>query len=84
MAKLYKVRKKCMICSGIFYPRYAGSLYCETCKSKKTLQAPVQPVKKTVKKITKTAVKKTVKKASKLKTVKSKKPVKSKTKSSKR
>jgi hypothetical protein len=35
MAKLYKVRKKCMICGGVFYPKYAGSLYCEVCKNKK-------------------------------------------------
>lgn len=45
MAKLYKVRKKCMICGNIFYPRYAGSLYCEDCKNKKK-EEPVKPVKK--------------------------------------
>ena len=35
MAKLYKVRKKCLICGSVFYPKYAGSLYCEKCKTKK-------------------------------------------------
>ncbi|MBN2422155.1 hypothetical protein JXB41_02920 [Candidatus Woesearchaeota archaeon] len=36
MAKQYKVRKKCLICKKIFYPSYAGSLYCNECKSKKS------------------------------------------------
>ncbi|MFH2020997.1 MAG: hypothetical protein ABIJ34_06270 [archaeon] len=40
MAKLYKVRKKCMICGSVFYPKYAGSLYCEECKNRKK---PVTP-----------------------------------------
>ncbi len=35
MAKSYKVRKKCLICKKVFYPSYAGSLYCNECKSKK-------------------------------------------------
>ena len=39
MAKLYKVRKKCMICGNIFHPKYAGSLYCEECKNKKKKEA---------------------------------------------
>ena len=51
MAKLYKVRKKCLICGGVFYPKYAGSLYCENCKNKKSSPAP-KPVKpKSVKKV---------------------------------
>jgi uncharacterized OB-fold protein len=45
MAKLYKVRKKCMICGNVFYPRYAGSLYCEDCKNRK--KEEVNTVKKT-------------------------------------
>jgi hypothetical protein len=36
MAKNYKVRKKCLICKKVFYPSYAGSLYCEECKNKKS------------------------------------------------
>lgn len=79
MAKLYKVRKKCMICGGIFYPRYAGSLYCETCKSKKVEIVPVKsvkPAKKTVKKTVPKAVKKTVKKPAKKIAKPSKKPAK--------
>ena len=74
MAKLYKVRKKCLICGNIFYPRYAGSLYCEDCKNRKkedqkknvaTAKKPVK-VKKTVKHkpAKKKAVKRTVKKSS--------------------
>jgi uncharacterized Zn finger protein (UPF0148 family) len=47
MAKLYKVRKKCMICGNIFYPKYAGSLYCEDCKNKKKV-VPKKEVKKKV------------------------------------
>ncbi len=35
MAKLYKVRKKCLICGKVFYPKYAGSLYCKECKNRK-------------------------------------------------
>lgn len=42
MAKLYKVRKKCMICGNVFYPKYAGSLYCEDCKNKKKEEAQKQ------------------------------------------
>ncbi|MFH0875264.1 MAG: hypothetical protein V1859_04965 [archaeon] len=38
MAKQYKVRKKCLICKNVFYPSYAGSLYCNDCKNKKTLE----------------------------------------------
>jgi hypothetical protein len=58
MAKLYKVRKKCMICGNVFYPRYAGSLYCEECKSRKKEEIVLKPAKKTSKpapKKTKTA-----------------------------
>ncbi len=64
MAKLYKVRKKCMICGSVFYPKYAGSLYCETCKNKKkeTPKPKKKPVKK---KVVKKPVKKTTKKTSK-------------------
>jgi len=51
MAKLYKVRKKCLICGNVFYPRYAGSLYCEECKNrKKKSSAKKKAVKKVVKK----------------------------------
>ena len=72
MAKLYKVRKKCMICGNVFYPRYAGSLYCEDCKNRKKAERK-KAVKKPVKKKTsakkpatkKTASKKTVKKSTK-------------------
>jgi hypothetical protein len=56
MAKLYKVRKKCMICGNIFYPRYAGSLYCEDCKNKKK-EVPKKEVKKPVVKHVKKVVK---------------------------
>ena len=68
MAKLYKVRKKCMICGNVFYPRYAGSLYCETCKNKtKEVSKPKPAKKKTVQKAKKTV------KASKAKPKKAKK-----------
>jgi uncharacterized Zn finger protein (UPF0148 family) len=78
MAKLYKVRKKCLICGSIFYPRYAGSLYCETCKNKKSEPVVAKPAKaakpakkaKLSKKPAKSAkkpAKKAVKKASKSK-----------------
>ena len=72
MAKLYKVRKKCLICGNVFYPRYAGSLYCEECKNRKKKdtkkkKAVKKVVKKKVtkKKITKAKTKKTVKKTKK-------------------
>ena len=72
MAKLYKVRKKCLICGNVFYPRYAGSLYCEECKNrKKKNSAKKKAVKKIVKKkvtkkkIIKAKTKKTVKKTKK-------------------
>lgn len=42
MAKLYKVRKRCMICTNVFYPKYAGSLYCDDCKKKKKDVSPKQ------------------------------------------
>jgi uncharacterized Zn finger protein (UPF0148 family) len=57
MAKLYKVRKKCLICGSVFYPRYAGSLYCEDCKNRKKVETKIKP---------KTKKKDTKKKASKL------------------
>ena len=71
MAKLYKVRKKCLICRKVFYPKYAGSLYCEECKNRKNAEKAMgskkkkavvkkSPVKKPVSK--KSAVKKTTKK----------------------
>lgn len=70
MAKLYKVRKKCMICGNVFYPRYAGSLYCEECKNrkkeetkKKALEIKKPKKSAAMKKAVKKAVKKTVKKA---------------------
>ncbi|MEK6916921.1 MAG: hypothetical protein AABW92_04200 [Nanoarchaeota archaeon] len=80
MAKLYKVRKKCLICGGVFYPKYAGSLYCENCKNKKSSPAP-KPVKpKSVKKVKvakKTITKKPVtKKAVKKVSKSTKKPTK--------
>jgi hypothetical protein len=84
MAKLYKVRKKCMICGNIFYPKYAGSLYCEDCKNRKkevvpkiALKVKAKPVKKAVKKTVKKATKKPVKKAAK-KTIKKTSPKKKK------
>ena len=52
MAKLYKVRKKCMICSSVFYPKYAGSLYCEACKNKKK-ESQKSKTAKTKKKVSK-------------------------------
>ncbi len=63
MAKLYKVRKKCMICGNIFYPRYAGSLYCEDCKNKKK-EVPKKEAKKPALKVK--ATKKTAKHAKKV------------------
>ncbi len=71
MAKQYKVRKKCLICKNVFYPSYAGSLYCNECKNKKTEQKTVtkaKPVKKAEPKIVaakKPAVKTTKKPATK-------------------
>jgi uncharacterized OB-fold protein len=55
MAKLYKVRKKCLICGNVFYPRYAGSLYCEDCKNRKketvkSSERKKPEIKKTIKK----------------------------------
>jgi len=85
MAKLYKVRKKCMICGSVFYPKYAGSLYCDNCKNKKKEPEPAKkpaPKKSAAKKpaAKKPAVKKPAKKTAKRtvkKTVKkaAKKPV---------
>ena len=49
MAKLYKVRKKCQICGSVFYPRYAGSLYCEDCKQKKKAEETIKKSKKSEK-----------------------------------
>lgn len=67
MAKLYKVRKKCLICGNVFYPRYAGSLYCEECKNRKKKNSEKKKaVKKVVKKkITKAKTKKVTKKTKK-------------------
>jgi uncharacterized Zn finger protein (UPF0148 family) len=72
MAKLYKVRKKCMICGNVFYPRYAGSLYCEDCKNRKAKEEEVKQPKKTVKPVK--AAAKPVKKA--VKAAKKKQPAK--------
>lgn len=86
MAKLYKVRKKCMICSSVFYPKYAGSLYCEECKNRKKPIAP-KPAKKVVqkKKPVKSAPKKIKMAAKKLVAKKSSKSaVKKQKKSSRR
>jgi uncharacterized OB-fold protein len=68
MAKLYKVRKRCMICGNVFYPRYAGSLYCEDCKNKKKIETKKTVTKRKVlklkkKKTIKLSPKKTVKKS---------------------
>ncbi len=67
MAKLYKVRKKCLICGNVFYPRYAGSLYCEECKNrkKKSTEKKKAVKKKVTKKKTTVKTKKTVKKSKK-------------------
>jgi hypothetical protein len=69
MAKLYKVRKKCMICGGVFYPKYAGSLYCEECKNRRKPEPEKKAVKKLI--VKKPAVKKTIKKAAPKKVPKS-------------
>ncbi|AJF61123.1 hypothetical protein QT06_C0001G0279 [archaeon GW2011_AR15] len=61
MAKLYKVRKKCLICGGVFYPKYAGSLYCEVCKNKKSTETKAR-AKPAAKKSYRKAAKKTAKK----------------------
>jgi hypothetical protein len=42
MAKLYKVRKKCLICKNVFYPSYSGSLYCQDCKNGKNGKGKLQ------------------------------------------
>ncbi|MBU0758250.1 MAG: hypothetical protein KKF44_09350 [Nanoarchaeota archaeon] len=86
MAKQYKVRKRCLICKNVFYPSYAGSLYCNECKNKKVLgkkKAKKSVVKKVVK--PKKTVKPTVKKKPVKKPVKAvkKKPVKKKNNSKK-
>ena len=79
MAKLYKVRKRCLICGNVFYPRYAGSLYCEDCKNRKKEDvkkkeavvkkavAKVKKVKKSAKRPVKKIARKTAKKSSKKK-----------------
>ena len=63
MAKLYKVRKKCLICGKVFYPRYAGSLYCEECKNRKKEDSKRKAAQK--KPAKKTPAKTTVKKKAK-------------------
>ncbi|MBD3204354.1 hypothetical protein GF327_08740 [Candidatus Woesearchaeota archaeon] len=50
MAKNYKVRKKCLICKKVFYPSYAGSLYCEKCKTKNSEAKKKEEAKKKSKK----------------------------------
>ena len=63
--KQYKVRKNCAICSKVFYPSYAGSLYCDSCKKGRRVKEEKNPVKKAPKKpVKKEAVKKGAKKIS--------------------